>query len=192
MLWWLVDNANLVFLLLGLIALVLGVRFWLTRRGAYLIGAGAVVALIGLVWVLSLLIVTDRRRLVLLVEEVTDKLNRKDFKGAFSHMADEVEFEMSKRSAKVSRKLLQWVAESNFKRRDIQEIIVWNVDVEKVERPAAVVSFYVRPTTETGYAVCTAECVLVGEDWLVKGLKIDLPANWQVPFPEMPAGGLAP
>ncbi|MCI0457756.1 MAG: hypothetical protein L0Z62_12365 [Gemmataceae bacterium] len=191
MLWWVVDNANLMFLLLGLIVLVLAVRFWLTRRGAYLIGAGAAVALVGLVLALSLLIVTDRKRLVLLVDEVTDKLNRKDFKGAFSHMADEVQFEMSNQKKKVSRKLLQWAAERDFQKHRIQSITVSNVGVDNVERPTAVVSFNIQPTGErSGLALCTAECVLVGEDWLVKGLKIELPANWQVPFPELPAGGL--
>ena len=47
--WWLVDNANLVFLILVLIVLVLAVRWRLTHQGKYLIGAGAVVALIGVV-----------------------------------------------------------------------------------------------------------------------------------------------
>src|SRR6266511_4010770 len=110
MLWWLVDNANLVFLILGLITLVLAVRWRLTHQGKYLVGA------------LTLVIVTDRKRLVQIVEEVTEKLNRKDFQGAFSHMADEVQLEMSGRSAKLPRKVLQGLAESSFKHYGVQGI----------------------------------------------------------------------
>jgi len=183
MLWWLVDNANLVFLVLGLIVLVLAVRWRLTRRGKYLIGAGVVVALIGVVWALTLLIVTDRKRLVQIVEEVTEKLNRKDFQGAFTHMADEVQLEMSGRSARLPRKALQGLAESSFKRYGVPGITVWSTEVEKVERPTAQVSFYLRPTNEVKYAVCTADFLLVGEDWLVSGLKIEPPAGAQIPFP---------
>jgi hypothetical protein len=176
MLWWLVDNANLVLLALVLLALILGVRFWLTRRGAYLIGLGGVVALMVLVWVLSLLIVTDRKRLVLTVEEVAARINKQDLAGAFQYFADDVLFKIDGQNWPLTRKQLLNLGERTFGKGRIEGIVVWDVEVEKVERPSAVVSFYVRPTDEQTYARCEAECVLHGEgDWRVKVLKITLP-----------------
>jgi hypothetical protein len=174
MLWWLVDNANLVLLVLGLVAIALGVLLWLTRRGAYLIGLGGVVALMALVWVLSLLVVTDRKRLVHIVEEVTERLNQKDLPGAFKYFADDALVKIDGQA--LTRKQLMELAKDAFKRWGIERLIVWDVKVEKVERPRAVVSFTVRPNDELAFARCEAECVLHGEgDWRVKVLKITLP-----------------
>jgi hypothetical protein len=176
MLWWLVDNANLVLLALVLLAIILGVRFWLTRRGAYLIGLAGVVALMVLVWVLSLLIVTDRKRLVLTVEEVAARINQKDLPGAFKHFEDKVRLVIDGKGKLLTRDEVLGLAKMVFQKGGIEGIVVWDVEVEKVERPSAVVSFYVRPTDEQGYARCEAECVLHGEgDWRVKVLKIAMP-----------------
>jgi hypothetical protein len=175
MLWWLVDNANLVLLLLVLAALVLGVGWWLTRRGAFVLGLAGVLALAVLVWVLSLLVVTDRKQLVRIVEDVAQKINTKDLAGAFRHFADEVELDINDLKVKRPRKKLEEMAEDNFKRWKIAGVVVWDVDVEKVERPDAVVRFYVRAQDQPGtYARCEAKCRLTGErDWRVTALKVE-------------------
>jgi hypothetical protein len=176
MLWWLVDNANLVLLALGLIGLVLGVCLWLTRRGAYLIGLGGVVALMALVWVLSLLIVTDRKRLVRTVEDVAARINKQDLPGAFQHFEDKVRLEIDGKGRVLTRDEVLGLAKMAFRKGGIEGIVVWDVEVEKVERPGAVVSFSARPTDEPAIARCQAECVLHGErDWRVKVLKITMP-----------------
>jgi hypothetical protein len=176
MLWWLVDNSNLVLLLLVLAALLLGVSWWLTRRGAYLFGLGGVVALMVVVWVLSLLIVTDRKRLVLLVHDVEQQINKRDLAGAFNHFAEDAELVMDGQRRARTREAILGVAKMVFQKGRIEGIKVWDVEVEKVDRPSAVVTFYVRPTDEQSYARCEAQCVLHGErSWRVKVLKIDLP-----------------
>ena len=174
MLWWLVDNANLVLLVLGLVALGFGVHFWLTRRGASLVGLGGVIALMGLVWVLSMLVVTDRKQLVLIVDDVAARLNKRDLAGAFNHFEDRVRLEIDGEGKSPTRGELVAMATELFKKGQIEEIRVRNVEVEKVDRPNAVVSFGVY--TNLGYGQCQAECVLHGEkDWRVKKLKIELP-----------------
>ena len=65
-------------------------RWRATRHGNYLIGLGAVAALAALVIVLSLVVVTDRKRLVWTVEEVARQISGKNFDAAFSHFAEEV------------------------------------------------------------------------------------------------------
>ncbi len=174
MLWWLVDNANLVLLLLVLAALVLGVGWWLTRRGGYLLGLAAVIGLAILVWVLGLLVVTDRGRLIRTVEEVAQRINAKDLDGAFRHFADEVELDLNGRKQMYTRERLRKLAEDSFRQARISGIRVRAVDVEKVERPTAVVSFNVLPADQPGIARCEATCKLTGErDWRVTALKVE-------------------
>jgi hypothetical protein len=174
MLWWLVDNANLVLLILVLAGLVLGVGWWMTRRGAYVLGLAGVIALAILVWVLSLLIVTDRRQLVLTVQEVARKVNNKDLAGAFLHFADDVELEINGVKRELTREALQKMAASYFKPGQITGINVADVDVDRVERPTAVVSFYVSATDQPGIARCEAKCRLTGERaWRVTALKVE-------------------
>jgi hypothetical protein len=174
MLWWLVDNANLVLLVLILAALLLGVGWWLTRRGAFVLGLAGVIALAVLVWVLSLLIVTDRKQLVRTVEDVAQRINSRDLDSAFRHFADEVELDINGNKQKLTREQLQKLAASYFKKGQISGIAVRDVDVDKVERPVAVVSFHVRPTDQPGIARCEATCRLMGErDWRVTALKVE-------------------
>jgi hypothetical protein len=174
MLWWLVDNANLVCLFLLVAALVLAVAWSMTRRGGYLIGVGVAVGLFALVLVLSLLIVTDRRRLVQTVKEVSRQINAEQFEAAFGHFADEVELDLDGQKSKMKRKDLQAFAGMIFKRKDVGGLVIWDIEVESVQRPKAVVTFYARPKEQQGYARCTATCVLHGEnDWRVETLKAE-------------------
>ncbi len=184
MLWWLVDNANLVILVLGLVALVLGVRWWLTRQGKYLVGLGAAVGLIGVVWLLTLTVVTDRVRLLRTVETIGRQLNQHDLDRAFAHLTDRVRVETGVWTTTLPREVLLKIARTRMQKGHVKALEVWNVDVESVDRPKAVVSFYLRPQEFAGaFATCHAEFVLVGEQWRVKGLKLALPANWEVHVP---------
>src|SRR5438876_7975863 len=63
MLSWLVDNANVVYIILGLIVLCLGVSWWLNRRVRTLLIAAGFIALIALFWLLTLLVATDRKQI---------------------------------------------------------------------------------------------------------------------------------
>src|SRR5262245_58555228 len=141
MLWWLVDNANLVFLVLGLVALVLAVRWSLTRRGAYLAGLGVTFTLIAVVFALTLFVVTDRRRLVQRVEEIARLFNPKDLDRAFDHMTDTIRLEMSgwPKPITLPKSWVKQAAQRGFRDHNIQGIHVWNIGVEKVDRPSAVV-----------------------------------------------------
>jgi hypothetical protein len=174
MIWWLVDNATLVYLLLGVAAVALALRWRLTRRGKYLVALGAVAALVAVVVVLSLVVVTDRKRLVWTVEEVARRINDKQFHEAFRYFADEVRLELNEQKRTLSKGAVRALAEMRFKEGALSGIDVGNIDVEKVERPNAVVTFAVRPRGEPGAGRCQADFVLVGEgDWRVKALKIE-------------------
>lgn len=63
MLAWFVDNANVVYVILGLIVLGLAVSWWLNRRVRTLAVIAGVVGLGALFWLLTLWIPTDRKQI---------------------------------------------------------------------------------------------------------------------------------
>src|SRR5262249_39447146 len=87
MLWWMIDNVNLVYLLLGLVGLVCAVQWWQTRKKRYVIALGVIVALIGLVFLLTRLMVTDRQRLVQTVQEMAQELQERKLDRFFEHVS---------------------------------------------------------------------------------------------------------
>src|SRR4051794_32070716 len=61
----LLDQANILYFLLGTAALALVVYGWLRGRARYWLYAGVCVALIGVLWLLGQLVITDRKQIVL-------------------------------------------------------------------------------------------------------------------------------
>jgi hypothetical protein len=187
MLSWIVDNATLVYLFLGLAAVALAMRWRATRQGGYAIALGVVAGLIALVVVLCLSITTDRKLLIGAVAEVAQQLEARNFDAAFQHFADEVRLEMSGQSGMVRREQLARFARDNIQRRKVSGISVSEIDIESIDGPKAVLTFMLRASEPRGFARCTAECVRLGErDWRVRGLKLEVPLNVQVPFPQLP------
>jgi hypothetical protein len=72
--FWLVDHAHLWYILFGIVALGFAAGWWVNRKPKYLLGVAAAVALIGLVLLLTLLVVTDKRQLELNVHAMADAL----------------------------------------------------------------------------------------------------------------------
>ena len=90
MISWIADNATLLYLLLGVVAVALVLRWQTTRQAKYLIGVGLLAVLAGAVVILSLTVVTARQQLVQAVEETARQINAKNFDGAFRNFADKV------------------------------------------------------------------------------------------------------
>jgi hypothetical protein len=186
MLSWVVDNATLVYLILGVAAVAVLLRWRATRQGAYVIALGVLAGLCALVIILSLVVVTDRQRLLATVEDVARQLNARNFDATFRHFADWVDFEIKPDKARVTREKLQSVAQTMFNRYDVKGVNAFNVGADSVSRPRAVVSFNLGAEHPGGLAKCSADFVLVGEDWRVQALTVELPAGHKVPFPFAP------
>src|SRR5262245_39733765 len=63
MLAWFVDNANIIYVILGLIVLALAVSWWLNRRVRTLFVIAGVLGLGALFWLLTLWVPTDRKQI---------------------------------------------------------------------------------------------------------------------------------
>jgi hypothetical protein len=140
MLWWIVDHATVFYLLLGLTALALGAIFWSTRRGGYLLAAGAALALIALVWLLTTIVITDRRQLYLNVQAMARGVEQGDPDKVFVHFSPE--FRHGDQDLKSSRDRVTRA----IRLKRVSDIHVWSFETEKLSREEkkARVTFLVR------------------------------------------------
>lgn len=93
MLWWLVDNATVVYLVLGLAALVLAAIFWSNRRVKFLGAAGVLLGLLALFFLVTRLVVTDRKQLYLNVQAMARGVEEGDPEKVFRHFSREFRHE---------------------------------------------------------------------------------------------------
>ena len=182
MLWWVVDNANTLIVILGLLLLGLTAYWWNTRRRNVGIAALATLGMLVLVWVLSLLIVTDRKQLVANLQKLVDDVGADRIDDAMKLFAEDVKVKALGKLSAESRKDLQAKTRATLQQQGLKQFVVWNVDVKKVDRPRAQVTFLVRPAEESKFVSCEADFVLVGDmDWRIQELRVDLPGQGKSP-----------
>ena len=70
MLEWLVDHPTWIYVTLGVVALGLLVALWTTRKRKYAVGIAVAAGLALLVWLITYLVPTDRKRIVAAVEDM--------------------------------------------------------------------------------------------------------------------------
>jgi hypothetical protein len=87
---WLVDNAATVYVLLGMVAGGFAMAWWLTKRVKFLAVAGGIVALMALFWLLTRLVVTDRRQIETNVREMADAAAAGRVEDLVRHLAADV------------------------------------------------------------------------------------------------------
>lgn len=173
MLWWLVDNATVLLLVVGLVTLSFGYFWWQTRKRTHAIGAGAGVVLFVAVLVLSFVIMTDRKVLVRTIHDLVDSINRADPDALIKHVADEMEISQPGRPIKIKKKQLHDACRAAMKQYKVSQIEISGLDIEEIERPRAVLRFIVRPVDDHRFAHCKAEFMLVGEgDWRMRALEV--------------------
>jgi methyl-accepting chemotaxis protein len=173
MLWWLVDNANVVLLVLGMALLTSGVRWWQTRRRAYAVGAGVFAIALAVVWLLATFILTDRMLLLQTLRSMADSINKGDLDKAFAMTTDEIEIGQPAGPVKISRKKMHEAARAALKQYNVSAIEISGLDIDELERPKAVVRFIVRPEGESRFARCRADFILVKEgEWRLRALEL--------------------
>src|SRR5579864_3568241 len=84
---WLVDNSATVYFILGIAVLGLFALWWMNRRGKYLLALLVPIALIGLTWLLTLMVVTDQRRLEQICQEMAQGIRARNLDLIFKHIS---------------------------------------------------------------------------------------------------------
>jgi hypothetical protein len=132
---WFVDNANLWYVLLGMVALGFGTAWWLRRKTKYLLGTIVAVGVIFLLWLLTRLIVTDRQQLELDVRAMAAAVLASKSDVLLKHLANDFEFQGLKRQDIGDH------AGQVAKRYRISDIVISAFDVEELKERSATVYF---------------------------------------------------
>jgi hypothetical protein len=171
MLWWLVDHADLMFLILGVAALVLGCLWWMRRERWQLTGLIAALGLFALLWVVTDWVVTDRKQIVQTVQNMADAVRKPDLDSFFEHVSPH--FEYGGMHAKQFRNYV----ERQIRRFPISSFRISKVDTESISRDAGKgrAEFWIFLDEEAAPPLrCEATFVLEENRWLLGGFKLFL------------------
>ncbi len=182
MIWWVVDNANLIYLLFTLAALFVGVAAWQTRRVKYLVWLGIIVALAALFWFLCSLVITDRKQVELNIDDMARATLDRNASRLMGHLATNFEFQGHKRKQ---------IADAVIRTAEAGQVNgyrMWDFSIDELSRPQrkAKVTFRLRIDTARGDAhmlLCRASFVLEGDRWLLTTFQVFNPvANTDQPI----------
>jgi hypothetical protein len=126
---WLVDNAGMVYLALGLVAVGFLAAFRLRGRVLHLGGAAGCLALMGLIWLLTLWIVTDRKQIAANVRAMADAVVRHDAERLFKYIARDFHYQ------NMDREVLYGKVQQAMKLHRVTDITVSDIEIEELSRP---------------------------------------------------------
>jgi hypothetical protein len=169
--YWLFDNANIIYILLGIIALGFITAWWLNKRVKYLAYAGGVVLLVGLFWFLTRLVVTDQQQIQHNVEAMAAAVVARDADALFKHIAADFTYRGN------NRKQMYDAVGRAIKLHRVRDAYISDFTPTEVSRSAgkARASFRVRVDDDGGnvvfFARCEADFVLEAGQWMLRGVE---------------------
>jgi hypothetical protein len=173
MLGWLVDNAIVFYVILGFVAVLLLVLWWQNRTRRYLIALGVVAFLAALVWLLTVLIVSDRQVLVQTITRMADDLEKHRVNDFFQNVSTTFRHPNPPMDAKQFR---EYVAR-NLKSFQVKAFQVRKFEVDKLvprEKSNARFLIQVEMASEDRPPPmrCEAEFVWENERWCLRAFKL--------------------
>jgi hypothetical protein len=159
----LVDNPSPAYLILGVIAIVFALGWWMSMRApshygqdlgmvealkrgrlqrhqVYALGLAVVAALLLVVWLISATVVTDSKRIQRAVEEMAAGVHEKNFDKVFAHISDRFNV------GHTTKRGLRTLVESYVRRGEISDVVVWGFEPASVsrEKREATIEFMVK------------------------------------------------
>ena len=167
---WLVDHAGTVYLLLGIVALSLLAAFWLNRRVKFLGLAAGAFAVIALFWLLTRVVITDRKQIDQNVRTMADAVVAGDTNTLMKYVATNFRYKG------MTRDQVEKMVLGSAKRFRVSEIVITNLQVPELSREArkAKVEFQAtvhNPDGPRPFHLKT-EFVLEEETWKIKTFAI--------------------
>jgi hypothetical protein len=185
----LVDHPVPIYIVLGVVALGLLVGLWMTRKRGYALGLGGVAVAALLVWLLTILIPTDQKRIVAAIEDMRAGVREGSAERIFRNISEDFHF------GGMNRAGFRGLVEQHLAHRDVDDIIVWDIDQAEVKRQpsggTATTTFMVKPRAngvpDDRFFRVFATFVLENGQWRLKGFELRDPVvNQPVPIPGMP------
>jgi hypothetical protein len=166
---WLIDSAEIWYALLGIVALGFGTAWWMNRRAKYLLGVVVAISLITLLWLLTRLVVTERKQLKLNVRAMADAVVEGKADVLLNHFAGDFEFQGRKR-----KELADGVVR-RAKQYQVSEIVISAFDVEELKDLRATVFFratvHSRGEDRPYLVACRASFVKENDRWRVREVR---------------------
>jgi hypothetical protein len=180
---WIFDHANVVYILLGIVALGFVTAWWLNKRVKFLLYAGIPIVLMLAFWLLGRLVVTDQQQMHQSLVEMADAVVAQDADALFRHVSDSFRYQNMNRTEMYDR-----VARA-IRLHKVGGALISDYRAEEVSRATgrARVSFRVKVDDVGGdmvfFARCEATFVLEGDRWKLSGVQFfNAVANQDVPI----------
>src|SRR5689334_12777728 len=126
MLEWLVDHPTGIYVTLGIIALGLVIALWRTRKRQYAIGLGVVACLAILVWLITVCVPTDQKRIRGAIEDMRAGVRAGSAEQIFRNISKDF------RIGGLDRAAFRRVVEQSLATREVDDIRVWDIDEPQV------------------------------------------------------------
>jgi hypothetical protein len=168
---WFIDNANLSYILLGIVALGFIGAWWVNKRVKFLAYAGVVVLLICVVWLLTRFVVTDQQQIRRNIEAMADAVVTQDADGLFRHVSTKFMYKG------MNREQMHAAVARAIKLHRVGGAFISDYTPVEIDRAAgkARVAFRVRVDDRDGsmvfFARCEAALVMEGSDWKLSGVE---------------------
>jgi hypothetical protein len=185
MLTWLVDDPSVVYLILGVLALVLGALWWLRRRPGYLIGMAVAAGLLVLAVLVSFWVDTDAKQIKRNLDHMAAAVGAHNVDEIFAYISDD--FFLDKRLDKAHFKQ---IAQGYLQGGQVSSLEVWDFVLVSQAQGTATVTYKAKPKGAVfrGHEVfnCKATFVLDKDgQWRLKDFQLFDPLNGealQLPF----------
>ena len=173
MVWWLVDHARVLYLTLGVLALVLGCLWWMTRKRIYRFALIGIAAILLLIWLLALFIVTDRMRIVRRVQAMAQAIDQRNLDEFFKYVSPQFGYDA------MDIQQFRIYTEAQLRRYKVFSFRVHKITVPDVSRQTgSKAGFWIDVEGawegETPPLRCEAIFVFERDEWLLKGFRIYL------------------
>jgi hypothetical protein len=175
---WLVDNVNVLYVLLIIISAGLVVAWRFNQRVKFLLLAGVPPLVMILLYLLTMVWITDRAQIEQNVHEMADSVQRGNVDGVFKHISKDFKTENE-----TTRETLYQLAQQSIKANQVNEILIRGFKVTELSRDQKVAkaTFYVHANAggEVRIFITDADFVLEGDRWLLKTVTFLMPGSNQ-------------
>ena len=178
---WLIDHVDVIYILLGIVALGFITAGWLTRRVKFFVYAAVPLLLIGLIWLLTRFVVTDRQQIEANVGTMADAVVAGDQQTLFKHVSRE--FSHNHMTREELAKRVTTIA-ALYK---ITEVKIWEFEITELSRGnrSAKARFNATVFNRDGpirVVLCLAEFVLEDNQWKLRHIDFREPAHPDQPI----------
>jgi hypothetical protein len=146
---WLVDQANLFYFILGVVALLSLAAGWSTRRAKFWTYAASAVGLMVLVWLLTKVVISDRQQIVLNLGALSEAVIQKKA-DAFVRLTSK-----NFRYGPASRDEFFKLVSNRAAAHEVNHVHMWGQQVT-LKGDTAEVYFHFRVDSVTGRGIATA------------------------------------